>query len=58
MGKLNKWLRKMLLILVICLACMVPIPVVFLRKEESDQTRIEQLDEDEEVDREGLKELF
>ncbi|MEX0289257.1 MAG: hypothetical protein AB3N14_09090 [Flavobacteriaceae bacterium] len=57
MVKLKRVLRQMALILIICLACAAPFPIIFRRKENKTPIRIEQLDEEEEVI-EDLKKLF
>lgn len=58
MVKIKRMLRHFVFVLAICLACLVPIPVIFRSKEHSNQIWTEQVDEDEDDENNKLKELF
>ena len=58
MVKIKRILRHIVFVLAICLACLAPIPIIFRKKDNSNQILIEQLDKDEEDNQDDLKELF
>lgn len=55
---IKRMLRYMVLVFVICLACLAPIPLIFRRNDTSNHIVIAQLDKEEEEDLDELKELF
>ena len=57
MVKIKRALRQMAVVLIICMACMAPFPILFRRKDKTAPYQIELIDEEEEEE-EDLKKLF
>lgn len=58
MVKIKRAIKRITLVLMICLACLAPIPILFRRKDNSTPILIEQLDEEEDDLKDDLKQLF
>lgn len=57
MVKIKRIIKRVFFALLVCLACMAPIPIVFRRKDDAPEVLTEQLDEQDKDDQE-LKELY
>ncbi len=56
--KLKRILRLLVLALFIGLACILPIPMTFARKDDTPKYFVEQIDQNEEEEDHEIKELF
>ena len=57
--KIKRLLRLLALVLMIAMASILPVPITFFNKDKLPKFVIEQIDEkDEDLEKEGIKELF